>query len=68
MGRVVAVDGLSYVHRPEWNKSISNSAASWKVKAASMRTDVNLFHDAYPNDCLLFEVEAWWEMKWLRRR
>ena len=57
---------LEYTWRQrEWGKDVLDSTVGWKLKAVKGGTDVELFHDGYPNESLFVDFDAGWDVNWL---
>ena len=64
--KIEAPHTLEYTWRlREWESAVPDSTVTWKLKAVRGGTDVDLFHDGYPNDSLMFDFEAGWDLNWL---
>jgi uncharacterized protein YndB with AHSA1/START domain len=64
--KIEAPQALEYTwRRRDWGASVPDSTVGWRLKTVRGGTDVDLFHDGYPNDSLLFDFDAGWDVTWL---
>jgi uncharacterized protein YndB with AHSA1/START domain len=57
---------LEYTWRMrEWGPDVPDSTVTWKLKAVRGGTDVDLYHDGYPNESLFTDFDAGWDVIWL---
>ena len=64
--KIEAPTVLEYTWRMRaWEANVPDSTVGWKLKAVKGGTDVDLFHDGYPNESLFTEFDAGWDVNWL---